>query len=187
MILVIALIAVLAGSLALLAALHTRAFIALALADLRQNAGLGAASLESLQSAVQALAFLDMDLGHLCFPSLRCTRLFPECSLRVIDMTNVGIILKNRRLVNILFRFFAEIFVCKSKCNPTIAFSLTNLNVAFTHTNAGVGFITHRKIRTPESKFDSGVLVFIRTARPVFLGASLPLRRAERRAAGSCV
>ena len=40
MILVIALIAVLAGSLALLAALHTRAFIALALADLRQNAGL---------------------------------------------------------------------------------------------------------------------------------------------------
>lgn len=94
--LVIALIAVLTGSLALLAALHTRAFIALALTDLRQNAGLGAASLESLQSAVQALAFLDMDLGHLCFPSLRCTRLFPECSLRVIDMTNVGIIQKKR-------------------------------------------------------------------------------------------
>ena len=65
MILVIALIAVLTGSLALLAALHTRAFIALALADLRQNAGLGAASLESLQSAVQALAFLDMYFGHL--------------------------------------------------------------------------------------------------------------------------
>lgn len=34
-------------------------------------------------------------------------------------------------------------FVCKSKCNPTIAFSLTNLSVAFTRTNAGVGFITH--------------------------------------------
>ena len=105
MILVIALIAVLTGSLALLAALHTRAFIALALADLRQNAGLGAASLESLQSAVQALAFLDMDLGHLCFPSLRCTRLFPECSLRVIDMTNVGIILKNAELVNMFCKF----------------------------------------------------------------------------------
>ena len=79
------------------------------------------------------------------------------------------------------------LLVCKSKCNPAIAFSLTNLSVAFTRTNAGVGFITHRKIRTPESKFDSGVLVFTRTARPVFLGASLPLRRAERRAAGSCV
>ena len=35
---------------------------------LRQNAGLGAASLKTLQSAVQGLAFLDMDFGHLCFP-----------------------------------------------------------------------------------------------------------------------
>ena len=33
-------------------------------------------------------------------------------------------------------------FICKSKCNPAIAFSLTNLSVAFTRTNAGVGFIT---------------------------------------------
>ena len=36
---------------------------------------------------------------------------------------------------------FQKIFGCKSKCNPTIAFSLTNLSVAFTRTNAGVGFI----------------------------------------------
>lgn len=65
---VIALILVLAGSLGLLAALDARALIALALTHLRQNTGLGAASLETLQSAVQGLAFLDMDFGHLCFP-----------------------------------------------------------------------------------------------------------------------
>ena len=96
MILVIALIAVLTGSLALLAALDTGALIALSLADLRHDTGLGAASLEALERAVERFAFLDVDLGHLCFPSLRCTRLFPECSLRVIDMTNVGIIQKKR-------------------------------------------------------------------------------------------
>ena len=67
-ILVETLIAVLTSSLALLAALHTGALIALSLANLRQNAGLSAASLESLQSAVQALAFLDVNFGHLYFP-----------------------------------------------------------------------------------------------------------------------
>ena len=33
-----------------------------------------------------------VDLGHLCFPSLRYTRLDPGRSLRVIHMTNGGII-----------------------------------------------------------------------------------------------
>ena len=91
-ILVVALVAVLAGSFALLAALDTGAFIALSLANLRHDTSLSAASLEALERAVERLAFLDMDLGHLYFPSLRCTRLDPECSLRVIHMTNGGII-----------------------------------------------------------------------------------------------
>ena len=92
MILVIALIAVLTGSLALLAALDTGALIALSLADLRHDTGLGAASLKALERAVERFAFLDVDLGHLCFPSLRYTRLDPGRSLRVIHMTNGGII-----------------------------------------------------------------------------------------------
>mgnify|MGYP004439257863 CR=1 FL=1 len=61
-------VAVLAGSLGLLAALDAGAFIALSATHLRQNAGLGAASLKTLQSAVQGLAFLDMDFRHLYFP-----------------------------------------------------------------------------------------------------------------------
>ena len=63
--LIISLVSVLAGSLGLLAALDAGALIALALTHLRQDAGLRAASLETLQSAVQALAFLDMNFGHL--------------------------------------------------------------------------------------------------------------------------
>ena len=81
MILVIALIAVLAGSLALLAALHTRAFIALALADLRQNAGLGAASLESLQSAFQTLIFSD---DYLCHTS---THLLTNLNVKLVSLS----------------------------------------------------------------------------------------------------
>ena len=59
------LIPVLAGSLGLFAALDTGALIALTLTHLCQDAGLSAASLETLQSTVQALAFLDMYFGHL--------------------------------------------------------------------------------------------------------------------------
>ena len=66
--LIVTLVAVLTRSLGLLAALDAGAFIALSATHLRQNAGLGAASLKTLQSAVQGLAFLDMDCGHLCFP-----------------------------------------------------------------------------------------------------------------------
>ena len=65
---IITLIAVLARGLGLLAALDTGAFIALSLAHLGQNACLGAASLETLQSAVQGLAFLDVNFRLLYFP-----------------------------------------------------------------------------------------------------------------------
>ena len=62
---IVSLVSVLAGSLGLLAALDARALVALALTHLRQNAGLGAASLETLQSAVQGLALLDVNFGPL--------------------------------------------------------------------------------------------------------------------------
>ena len=65
---IITLITVLARSLRLLAALDAGALVALALTHLGQDARLGAASLETLQSAVQGLALLDMNFGHLCFP-----------------------------------------------------------------------------------------------------------------------
>ena len=66
--LIISLVSVLAGSLGLLAALHAGAFVALSLTHLSQNASLRTASLETLQSAIQRLAFLDVYFGHLFFP-----------------------------------------------------------------------------------------------------------------------
>ena len=68
MILVEALVAVLTGSFALLAALDAGAFIALSSANLRDDTGFGAASLETLEGAIQGFAFLDMNFGHLYFP-----------------------------------------------------------------------------------------------------------------------
>jgi hypothetical protein len=65
---IISLVSVLAGSLGLLAALHAGAFVALSLTHLSQNASLRTASLETLQSAIQGLAFLDVYFGHLFFP-----------------------------------------------------------------------------------------------------------------------
>ena len=62
------LLLVLASSLALLAALDTGAVIELALANLSQDAGLGAATLKTLQGVLQRLAFADMNFGHLYFP-----------------------------------------------------------------------------------------------------------------------
>ena len=62
---IISLVSVLAGSLGLLAALDAGALIALSSPHFGQDACLGAASLETLQSAVQGLAFLDVDFGHL--------------------------------------------------------------------------------------------------------------------------
>ena len=59
---------VLASSLRLLATLHAGALIMLSLADLGDDASLGAATLETLQSAVDGLAVLNMDLRHLYFP-----------------------------------------------------------------------------------------------------------------------
>jgi len=62
------LVAILTRSLALLAALDAGALISLTATHLSDNAGLGAASLEALERAVQRLAFLDMHFGHLYFP-----------------------------------------------------------------------------------------------------------------------
>ena len=64
------LILVLAGSLGLFAALDAGALVVLLLSEVSQNAGLGAAALESLQSVVQRLVFLDVDFRHV-FPSLQ--------------------------------------------------------------------------------------------------------------------
>ena len=50
----------------------------LSLLDLGDDAGLGAAALEPLESILQGLAFLDANFRH-CFPSLRCSRLNPGC------------------------------------------------------------------------------------------------------------
>ena len=41
------------------------AFVMLSAANLRQDAGLGTATLETLQGAVQRLVFLDMNFRHL--------------------------------------------------------------------------------------------------------------------------
>jgi len=62
------LVAVLAGSLALLATLHAGALVVLSLADLGDDTGLGAATLKALQSAVQRLVLSDVNFRHLYFP-----------------------------------------------------------------------------------------------------------------------
>ena len=62
------LLAILAGSLGLLAALDAGALVMLTLTDLGQHAGLGAAALEALQGALQRLVLSDTDFRHLYFP-----------------------------------------------------------------------------------------------------------------------
>ena len=64
------LILVLASGLGFLAALDAGALVVLLLSEVGQNAGLRAAALESLQSVVQRLVFLDVDFRHV-FPSLQ--------------------------------------------------------------------------------------------------------------------
>jgi hypothetical protein len=59
---------VLTSGLRLLATLHAGAFIMLSLANLGDNACLSAATLETLQCAIDGFAFLDMNLRHLYFP-----------------------------------------------------------------------------------------------------------------------
>ena len=68
--LIIALILVLAGRLGFLAALHAGALVVLLLPQIGQDAGLGAAALESLKSVIQRLVLLDMDFRHF-IPSLQ--------------------------------------------------------------------------------------------------------------------
>ena len=68
--LIISLVSILASSLRLLATLYAGAFIALALTNLSQHAGLRTAALETLQSVLKRLAFLNADFRH-CFPSLQ--------------------------------------------------------------------------------------------------------------------
>ena len=60
------------------------------------------------------------------FPSLRCTRLDPECSLRVIYMTNEGIIQGNRRLVKLFFNKTREIikFARPRLCRGRVCLSI---------------------------------------------------------------
>ena len=62
--LVVALVLVLAGSLGLLAALDAGALVVLLLTEVSQNAGLGAGTLETLQSGIQRFVFLDMNFRH---------------------------------------------------------------------------------------------------------------------------
>ncbi len=64
------LVFVLASGLGFLAALDAGALVVLLLSEVGQNAGLRAAALESLQSVVQRLVFLDVDFRHV-FPSLQ--------------------------------------------------------------------------------------------------------------------
>ena len=71
MLLLVELLAVLAGSLGLLAALNAGALVMLTLTDLGQNTGLSAAALEALQSALQRLIFTNTNFRHFIFPSLR--------------------------------------------------------------------------------------------------------------------
>ena len=63
-----------ASSLRLLTALYARALIMLTLAELGKHTSLCTGTLESSQSAVQRLVFLDMDFRHR-FPSLRATHI----------------------------------------------------------------------------------------------------------------
>ena len=74
----IELLSVLASSFRLLLTLQAGADIVLSLLDLSDDAGLGAAALEPLESILQGLAFLDANFRHR-FPSLRCNRLTPGC------------------------------------------------------------------------------------------------------------
>ena len=74
---IITLIAILPSCLGLLAALDAGTLVMLPAANLRQNAGLGAAALKTLERAVQRFIFLDMDFRHL-FPSLRYIRLIQD-------------------------------------------------------------------------------------------------------------
>lgn len=61
-------LAILSRSLGLLTTLDAGAFVALALADLGENARLGTAALETLQSAIQRFTVSDSDFSHSIFP-----------------------------------------------------------------------------------------------------------------------
>ena len=59
---------VLTSSLGLLATLDAGALIMLSFTNLSDDAGLGAATLKTLQCAINGLAVLHVDLRHLYFP-----------------------------------------------------------------------------------------------------------------------
>ena len=65
-------LAVLPGSLRLLATLDAGALVVLATAHFGQNTGLGAAALEALQGAVQRLIFSNADFRHLISLPPKC-------------------------------------------------------------------------------------------------------------------
>ena len=64
----VVLLAVLTGSLRLLAALNAGALIMLALTNLGQHARLGTATLKALQGALQRFILSHTDFRHLYFP-----------------------------------------------------------------------------------------------------------------------
>ena len=61
---IISLVLILASCLGLLAALDAGALVVLLLPQVAQDAGLGAAALEALESCIQRLILLDMDFRH---------------------------------------------------------------------------------------------------------------------------
>ena len=101
------LLSVLAGGFALLATLDAGAVIILALADLSQHTGLGAAALKTLQSALQRLIFTHMDFRHSIFPSLRDTGLNPPYFKGHNDGFNIAIICNIPQVVKRTFYFSA--------------------------------------------------------------------------------
>ena len=92
--LLVILFAVLAGGLALLAALDAGAVIIFALANLGQHAGLGAAALEALQGVLQRLALADMNFRHLYFPPSEASGSIQD-ALRAIVMALTVVLYEN--------------------------------------------------------------------------------------------
>ena len=83
---------VLASGLRLLAALDAGAFIMLSLADLGNDASLGAAALKTLQSAVDGFVFSYMDLRHLYFPPSEVSGSIQDTLRAIIYGVNKAII-----------------------------------------------------------------------------------------------
>ena len=87
-------LAILPGSLRLLATLDAGALVVLATAHLGQNTGLGAAALEALQGVLQRLALADMNFRHLYFPPSEASGSIQD-ALRAIVMALTVVLYEN--------------------------------------------------------------------------------------------